>query len=486
MVILLFLLGIGGLVPVGKIPLLRNLVYAMGYSIDEAQGISFFKALFSWNEHNKMVRGEIPDPDEVNIFGAQGGSFNSTQAQAENKLIDIRSVNAALAKRGQKGDYITGVYDDPTAAARGENSRNSVQRDKSAVRLTKDGVSAQTQANAAQNTEVFFGEDANAVLRDKNDAFNSVNTLKKVAKLPIAGVSKGTDWFDRAVERAAYGQVDLSEFLKKNDRSSTSIAQIGSIARVGDTRATRDMYWAWMMGRAAHRTPQVLLKKTLASASFDGAEMPRSVFTSSGFGGVAINADDVLADMTNVQNYLDQDKNCEDAVERAGQQMPTSQTMYDQINQLSGAFPATCGARPGNYLNLLQAVENSCRQMKSAWEAAQRTCGTLSLVLNNNQCRFENLHAHYTAFDEYCKSLEDACAALEDPEEQALCVQLAHDQSSHEDFPDGVGGSYNAERLEGDDGEVLGQLYDERGRLNTDYFPGVDWGESIRVRTVRW
>ena len=69
LVFFLVLLFIGGFVPVGKIPFLRNLAYAMGYTPDETQKISLLRALFSWNEHQKILRGELPDPDERTIFG---------------------------------------------------------------------------------------------------------------------------------------------------------------------------------------------------------------------------------------------------------------------------------------------------------------------------------------------------------------------------------------------------------------------------------
>ena len=480
LVILLLLLGVGGLVPVGKIPLLRDLVYAMGYSPDEAHRISFLKALFSWNEHSKMMRGEIPDPDEVNVFGSLGGAFNSTQDLAKNKLIDIRAVNAALAKRGQKGDHLVGVYED--LAAEIDGRRNSSGQNKTVVRLTKDNPTAQTQANeAAMHGDVFFGEDASGIRRDKNDAFNSVNTLKKATKLPIAGVSKGTDWFDREVDRAIRSDVDLSEFIKKDDRTSTALAQIGAINRVGDSRAQRDMYWAWMMGRAARRTPQLLLKKTLASASFDGAELPRTVFTASGFGGVAIKADEMNADISGVQDYLDQDKNCQQALTHAGQQMNTS-ALADRINHLAEKFPQTCGARPGEYMSQLQSIINGCQQMKSAYESAQRVCGTLSLVLDNGQCRFEQLAAYYTVFDAYCQAKLAECDGLEGDEAQD-CINAVNGLSSTNDYSECEEGcpTYNSSELDGDDGQIKGRLYTETGGLNTEYFPGVNWGRSIRV-----
>ena len=162
--------------------------------------------------------------------------------------------------------------------------------------------------------------------------------------------------------------------------------------------------------------------------------------------------------MTNVQNYLDQDKNCQDAVTRAKQQIDT-ESLRTKINSLAGKFPQTCADRPGEYLSQLQGIINGCQQMKNSWESAQRVCGTLSLVLDNNQCHFETLTAYYTEFDAFCAAQEAACAALEDPGEQTTCMTLAEQETSHQDFPKEEGvPTWNADQLDGDYGAVKGTL----------------------------
>ena len=476
-VILLILLGILSFVPGGKLPFLRHLMYAMGYSYEEGQKMSLLKGLLSWNEHSKIMRGELPDPNEISVFGAAGGALSSAD-KAQNKLIDINSVNAALAKRGQKGDYLQGSYNDPiynSARANGEKTDAS-------VRVQKQDVSANTQANNAQNADVYFGEDPSAIQRDKNDAFNSVDTLKKVANKPVEGFS-GSTWLDRVIDKAVRSDTDLSTLANTIDRSGTTLAQLGNVAKAGDTKAKRDMYWAWLMGRIARRTPQTLLKKTLASTSFDGAELPRSVFTTSGFSGVGINPDDVVADMDSVQKYLDQDKDCQEALNR-GMSAAGNENLGEKIGRLNkSSFPATCsdiGGDNDTYMGTLQSIESSCSRMKSAYEQVQRGCATISLELSDDQCESTTLRSYYTEFKATCNQILAKCEEQSGGDPAAL--QACRDnkwatRSSSETY----GSNFNSDKLEGDRDKIFYEKGDSEGRLNTRFFPGVDWGGSLWV-----
>lgn len=474
-VVLLILLGILSFVPAGKIPFLRQLMYAMGYSYEEGQKTSFLKALLSWNEHRKILNGEIPDPNEMSVFGTDAGAFNSATNKAQNKLIDINSVNAALAKSGKKGDKLAGAYYDPAQDAARANGAAS--EDDATVRIGNKDATANTQANNAKNADVFFGEDSSLIARDKKDGYNSVNTLKKVAIKPIAG-SSGMDWLGRTIDKAVRNDTDLTDFSKALDNSGTALAQIGNVAKVGDSRAKRDMYWAWLMGRAARRTPQTLLKKTLASASFDGAEMPRSVFTASGFSGVGIRADDVLADMDSVQQYLDQDKNCQEAINQ-GMGMANDEELASQIQGLAGSFPANCEAVEdggGTYMGTLTSISNTCKNMKTAYEQIQNRCSTLSLV-NDSQCESVKLASYYEDFATMCAAEKQKCEEMPDDSEESAQAKAQcfadwggiSSNESHEGYP------WDSDDLAG---EVQTTFY-KNNRLNTDYFPGFDWGSGL-------
>ena len=103
--VLCLLLFLGtAVVPVGKIPFLRSLAEAMGYSTEEAQSLSFLKALLSWNEHTKRVQGEADGPDASGVFGKDGGFLASQDRlikEKDSRLFNMRAVNAALAQQGK-------------------------------------------------------------------------------------------------------------------------------------------------------------------------------------------------------------------------------------------------------------------------------------------------------------------------------------------------------------------------------------------------
>ncbi len=465
---LVFLFGIGVLVPVGKIPLLRHLVYAMGYSRDEASHLSLLKALFSWNDHAAMARGERPDPDGLSVFGEGGGFLNSKSEKAKNKLFDLRSVNSSLAKRGQRGENVRNASGRPE----GEERRASN------VRVGNPDAAVNTQANQAKQREVFFGTDAGEIARGKTDGFNSVNSLKKIKNPNIARGSGGSNsWMDRLVDKAVRTDSNLENIMKNVDKSSSSLAKFSDIDSIGDSRAKRDMYYAWLTGRTARRTPQVVLKKTLAASGFNGAEMPRSVFTSTGFSGVGINPDDVVADMDSVQKYLDLDKNCRDAIEHGANAAPTYDEIQNTINSLPGSFPPKCEGRTShlaNYRNHLYSMSQKCGSMREAYVNIQQGCATLSINLGS--CQTEKLYLYAAAFDSYCEELEEACTHIEDEEERAACEQNAKNFSSHSTFYDG-NIPYNANEIPGE----ADIAFKKDGHLNPEYFPGIDWAHSLWV-----
>jgi len=466
--VLMVLLAIGTWVPVSKIPFLRNLVYAMGYTPDETKNLSLLKALFSWNDHSKMMRGELPDPDEASILSS-GGSLTAASLQAQGQLINVRSVNASLARRGQKGDYLSGVYNPPQGMADPSGG----------VRVENTKVSAATQANGSQLAEVFFGEDSSAIARDKNDAFDSTNTLKKVANRSIAGSTRSTDWFEKLVDKAVRSEADLSGLMEGKNNTKSTLANVGSAGKIGDSRAKRDLYYAWLTGRAARRTPQVILKKTLAAAGFNGAEMPRSVFTASGFSGVGIKPDDVVADMDSVKKYLELDKQCQQALSGGQGKEALMEDTYQKIDSLPGSFPATCGdVGNSGFMTKLTGLASNCKQLRKSYEQVQKGCATITLNLQDSQCKAEKLTSYYVAFAGYCLEKEKACQSAGTPEQQAQCRKEVAALSSAQDYTEpGSNISYNSNELKKD---VEKTFYDGDA-LNQDYFPGVDWGRSLWV-----
>lgn len=408
----LILLFVGGFVPVGKIPFLRNLAYAMGYTPDETEKISFLRALFSWNEHEKILRGELPDPDAVSVFGANGGSA-AASAKAQNKLFNVRAVNASLARKGQAIEGVKGVnYFIDTGDKRPSD-----------IKIKNTKAAAGTQANAVKPSDVYFGSDTDAVARGRTDGYNSVNTLQKIKNPNIAGAGPD-DWMGRLVDKASRSDAGLSNIVKNIDKGGM-LSKLGGMQELGQTRAHKDMYHAWLYGKTARRTPNPVLKKTLAAASFDNMEMPKTIFSVSGFSGVGINPDDVVADMDSVKRYLQQDKECQEAINQVGETVSTLKAnARNQIMQIKGSFPVTCADVAGsNYNAHLSTVRNYCEQANAAYD--QKLRSKCSVSIHEGSCTTNLLEDRFTSFAAYCEEEEKNCATAATPEEQAACVEEA-------------------------------------------------------------
>lgn len=469
LVLFLLLLLTTGVIPVGKIPFLRNLAWAMGYTPEETQEISLLKALLTWNEHSKRMQGELPDPEGTGVFGNDGGFATAHQrmtSQKDSSLINLRAVNASLAQQGKARDFISGSYH----TLGDENTNLSVARIK--------GDAAQTQANAVTQAEVYFGTDADAVARDPKDGFNSTQSLKKIANPHIAG-SGNMDWLGRLADKATRSDAGLQNIAKSLETGGM-LSQLNPITSIGNHKAQRDMYYAWLTGMSARRTPNVVLKKTLAAAGFDGADMPKKVFDSSGFSGIGINPDDVVADLDNIKLRLENEKECERALNSSGE-MAINQLEEAKkgINSLAGSFPKTCDEVNGDFSNRLSVLRNQCEQVKRAYSDLGAFCGVAVKAGREGTCTTNNLQARYDQYAAYCAEEREKCAGLETPEEQQACIAAIKKAADYEEgdcYGGGcseegvsklVSGTFNV--------GVNGQPVDPNAG---DFFPETDWGGS--------
>lgn len=479
LVFFLVLLFIGGFVPVGKIPFLRNLAYAMGYTPDETQKISLLRALFSWNEHQKILRGELPDPDAVSVFGEGGGFLTSAGARAQNKLINLRAVNSSLARQGRAQD---GLRDSSYSSSRSVNGQQDA-----GVKITDTGVSAATQANAAKVGEVYFGEDASAVARDRRDGYNSVNALKKIANPNIAGTSNGDDWFDRLVDKATRSDPGLDNIAKNIDKGGM-LSKLGGVRNQNTNKAQKDMFYAWLFGRTARRTPNPVLRKTLASSGFNGGELPKSVFSASGFSGVGINPDDVVADMDDISKYIKQDKDCQEAMRVVGDSVSDKKSnLFGQIKNLK--FPSNCDeAFTSTYANDLKGISAACEAVKQAYAHDLRS--KCSISINQGNCGgTAALAGRFNSYLQYCREKQQECRSLVDPAEQANCVNSIQtaEQFSSEDCDPNCGAAAVSQAQQDifyvdKDGNPVRNP--DNPRDGGGFLPQLDWNSNFWVGTA--
>ena len=389
-------------VPVGRIPFLRNIVYAMGYSGEEAANLTFFKAFLGWNEHAKIARGELPDPNAILVFGKDGGFLDAANRKgaASSSLINFQRLYAAQARQNGKRrvDMISGV----AGNAPGEDNESS-----DVVALKGSDVSAQTQANQAGVSEVFFGDDSAAIRRNPKDAYNSTQNLKRLSSARGIIGGGGTNTLGLLIDRAVRVDSDIDSILQAVD-SQGSFGNLGSVMKLGSKNPGReDLYYAWLLSRAARRARQASLQKKLASMAYMGGELPRSVFVMGGSGGLGFNPDEFEADMERMKDYFEQDEKCERAINESNTEeyQSTVNNLVASIKQLvTSSFPANCGTVEGvitSFRNNVDVVQTACRSMQNTYQNIANKCGT-SVAVDTSQCYPPAWLSQVNDFNNYC------------------------------------------------------------------------------------
>lgn len=452
--VFLVLLLLGSVVPVGKIPFLRNLVWAMGYSSEETENISFLKALLTWNEHNKIMNGERQDPDGSNVFAGDSGSLKEQLEKAKaSQLFNLRALNASLARQGRALDALATAYSQV-------DTGDGIKRP--GVAVPTDAV-AKTQANSTQQAEVYFGTDSSALARNPKDGFDSTQTLKKIANANIAGGS-GTDWFMRAVDKAKSmdsGLTALTQTLKKGG----GLTPLNINADFNTNKARRDLYYVWLTSMAAKRAKNPGLSKMLAGAGFSGAEMPKRVFDSSGMaGGMGIDPNSMVAEMDSIKMALHQEEMCNATLKDTGGSIDEQiSSSYEAIKSLPGSFPASCDDVNGNFTNNLAGIRNSCKAVEKAYSNLNSTCGVKMKNAQTEKCTTLRLEDKYDTYSNYCEQEKERCQTLATLEEQEACMAARKKSADYE----GVRPS-----------DIEATVNDTFAR-GADFFPEPEWGSSI-------
>lgn len=469
-VILFFLFAlVTTVVPVGKIPLLRNLAWAMGYSADETESISFLKALLTWNEHTKQTNGEAEGPDGTGVFGKDGGLISANKRLEKDKdssLFNLRALNAALARQGKPIDALAGAY-----------YTVDTQEGETGAAARIKGDRANTQANSTQPSEVFFGAEASgAQQRDPKDGYNSVDALKKIANPHIAG-SSNTDWFGQMMDKAYLTDANLQSIVKELN-SSAGMTPLSLLDDAGRYKAQRDMYYAWLTSRTATRVSDIMLKKTLAGAGFNGAEIPRKVFDSSMSSGIGLTTDAVVGDLDNIKLRLKKEEECSNALETSGEALVEQlEAAKGGISTLTGSFPKTCDEINGDFPNRLSVLRNQCEQVKLAYAQLQSSCGVAVKVGREGTCTTNNLQGRYDQYANYCTEEKQKCAALTDPQAQKDCLAAIKKAADYNE-----GDCYGGGCSESGISKLVGGTFNVGVGNNPvdpnagDFFPETDWG----------
>lgn len=412
--VILFALGsVGvGVVPAAKVPLFARLVQAMGFAPSEMGEMSLLQALLKW--HQKYQAG-IPrklTDEEIAANARESARLGLAYAEremeqrkknGESALISMSQVNAAQRRNGQAVDRVRGAI----RRAPGDETDDIV------AWIANDKAVAKTEANAGANGELWFGQETGALARDAKDGFNSINMLSRVGNTNIAG-STSASWFSTTLERAQMSDADLGRISREVDTLSHSV-DLGDIKNIGKDRPHRDLSYAWLMGKTTYRTSNVLLKKTLAVAGFQGADMPKKVFDSSLTGrGVGIDPTEVTLDADAQRNRLAKRENCKNKLLFGSASKKENYVkIRESVKQLRGQFPSTCkeAAAPGaldNFRSVLTAVNKQCQKINATYADLQKNC---NVAFVRGEC--SNLSGAYdgrlASFKKECENLYKKC-----------------------------------------------------------------------------
>ena len=387
----LFLGGISSWVPVGRIPLLRNLAYAMGFTPDDTARISFLRALLTWTDKTIGLPGNwSDDPSRISLFAGRSRTGAGKNAGDENdaaglnvrmdrdsgqtSLINIGALHKLQREKGRALDSVRGaVMPGPGQA--------EAQADP--AQLRDDRVVVRTESNRVQS-DVYFGTDADAVGRAAQDGYDSSKTLAKV-KNPHIADGKPIDWLLNTTQRLMQTNNPLGG--KNRQLEGTRVSWGDSMESLGDKKDRKDLYRAWITSRMAKYTSNLMLKKSLADVGFLGAELPTMASMTLG-GGMQIDGSSFQEDQEGWKEYLEFERKCKETLNKMfddndgeiNNTLKNFQKLYDDKNP-SLVYPANCyemrqasaGAK-SNFVSQMETVRDSCKKIRAGYESLESDC----------------------------------------------------------------------------------------------------------------
>ena len=418
-VILLFLFigGVGGFVPVSKIPLFSRLVQAMGFSAEEAGKMSLLKALLKWHQKYQAGKADALSEEEIaaNVrasaernLALSAYEIEQNKQNASSLLISMRTLNSEQRRMGEAVDVIKGVAPEERGS---EKERAAVE-----VKNIDDSV-ANTEANTAQKGEVSFGDNASSLQRDEQHGFNSTKMLSKIENPHIAGATSSS-WLTDTIDKAMRADANLGQLPKELDAMGHAVS-FEDLKKIGNDRPHRDMYYAWLTGKASFRTPNRMLKKTLAAAGFNGEEMPKKVFDSSLLGvGLGIDPNDVNQDAKSIKERMAKEEDCKAKLfTGSSTKIDAYNNIKAQIDSLGSYFPSNCEEVYKNEFDrelqrgfnaALNRIKKECESINAYYASLEKEC-SVAYTAGTCPSLSGNYEANFEAFKKMCDAEFEEC-----------------------------------------------------------------------------
>ena len=439
-VILLFLSYFFTAIPVEKVPVLRNLAYLMGYTREETKTFSFLKTLLTLPQRYKARRAEKEDWENIRKSSAAAIAASTEEALLyKAQLINFKQSSKGTNPRGQDSDQLQKVRQANSARDSRVVAMASVQRE--------DPAAAQTAQKATGN-EVFFGTQEGTIPRDPTVGFD---TTQKLAALPSPGIvdSNKTDKLLEAAE-SFYSRTTNIDFQNKLvDHTVGSRTMLQDVESPDDKKPKVDVVYAWLTSRAAKRTENKMLKKTLAAASFIGADLTRPMLLTSldGTGTVAVDPRQIDIDISVAKDRVEREERCTDYLTEGSYQTEIG-SKWELINgkgdnpglifELWNAAHNLYGATCSDYQSLLDTFDNKRKELNT-------NCSTLNDKYNNveNICEIKikkgSCNSELDSLNEgnleetiksWCKAQLDLCPSTCSKEQQCSVFGTSYTSST--------------------------------------------------------
>ena len=401
-------------IPVEKVPLLRNLAYLMGYTREETKTFSFLKTLVTLPQRYKEHRAAKEDWERIRKSSAAAMAASTEDALFyKAQLINFKQSIKGSNPQGQDSDELQKIRQANTARDSRVVAMASVKRD--------DPAAAQTTQKIA-GSEVFFGAQQGITPRDPTAGFDTTQAL---SKLPSPGIvdSHKTDKLLEAAESfySRTTNIDFQNKLVEHTVGSRTMMQ--DLSSPDDKKPRVDVVYAWLTSRAAKRTENKMLKKTLAAAGFLGADLTRPMLLTAldGTGTVAVDPRQIDIDISVAKERTEREEKCTNYLVDGAYQHNIGDRWKSVNNRINSMWDenisklpsATCNTYEGlitSFNDSMTELKIECNDLDSSYSEVEKAC---QIKVQEGSCENLGLTAEITSLKNsiysWCQPREEEC-----------------------------------------------------------------------------
>ncbi len=419
-----FLISIIFIVPAGHIPLLRNVSWRMGFSVQETRSMSFFRTLLVWvsdAERRSRQGNWSGDGGGISLFDRQTQPELAKGGPASG-LFNMKAVNADRAARGLAPDGVYGVY-----SGRDENLP--------AVSRPMSGWSAEARRAVQQSgQDVYFGADADTAARVL--AGQTAASSDTAALVPSAGIlgAADVDSLQEAVRAAS-----------ASDRMQLDSALVAAMPRgtfrsgswTDAQKPQQDLDAVWLSSLAADQASDAALKKKLAVSGYMGGALPADISAGT-VQGAAVGSGRITAGFESSGQLRLREERCRQVSAGAGDVIRAKLQEAEKWITALYRVPKTCRGDMQSWSANLRNVKVSCQELKAVYTDMERFCG---LSVTGGRCEAARLDSYESSYNEICAGYDNLSAKEKSQRDERLAEAAADiDYEIKDSFNLSVGG----------------------------------------------